>query len=197
MFYMALLLPTASTFAQRVNFKSFAQDELIDIVVAENPGGLNFNRKQAFIPVGNSTPVDVNINDLATVVLEIDAPLEYDLSFTFTSDNTLAWEGGIGPTIPFQLRFAYNNTGESSDAQRRMNAVEVPVGFTTVTMPVRRRIAGAPGPPPTPEHGGFVRPRGKAYVYVYGQLGAVPSTANSGNYSGSVVLTVTHADVSF
>lgn len=197
MFYMALLLPGANAFAQRVNFKTFSQDELIIATIAENPNGLNFNNKQAFIPVGNPTPLDVNLLDNATVVLEIDAPLEYDLTFSFTHDNVLTWEGGSGPTIPFRLRFAYNNTGEMSDSQRRSNAVEVPIGFTNVTMPVRRRVAGAPGPPPTPEHGGFVRPRGKAYIYVYGQLGAVPSNANSGNYSGDIVLTITHADLSF
>lgn len=197
MTYMALLLPSLAANAQRINFKSFAQDELLIATITENPGGLNFNNKQAFIPVGNATPIDVNLMDNATVVLEVEGPMEYDLSFSFTSDNVLTWEGGSGPTIPYQLRFAYNNTGELSDAQRRANAVEVPFGFTSVTMPVRRRVAGAPGPPPTPDHAGYVRPRAKAYIYVYGQLGAVPSSANSGTYTGDIVLTISHADLSF
>lgn len=197
LFYIALLLSAANAFGQRVNFKTFAQDELILSTIAENPNGLNFNNKQAFIPVGNTMPIDVNLLDNATVVIEVDAPAEYDLTLSFAYDNALTWEGGSGPTIPYLLRFAYNNTGELSDSQRRGNAVEVPVGFNTVTLPVRRRVSGAPGPPPTPEHSGYIRPRAKAYVYVYGQLGAVPSNANSGTYTGNVVLTISHADLSF
>lgn len=195
--YMVFSLSTAAVYGQRVNFKSYVQDELIISSIAENPNGLNFNNKQAFIPVGNSSPIDINLLDNATVVLEVDAPLEYDLTFSFIYDNVLTWEGGSGPTLPFQLRFAYNNTGEPSDSQRRTNAVEVPVGFNSVTMPVRRRVAGTPGPPPTPNHSGFVRQRAKSYIYVYGQLGAVPSIANSGTYSGNIVLTISHADYNF
>jgi hypothetical protein len=190
------LLPAAQ--AQRINFKTFVGNEAISLNVLENAAGLNFNLKQPYIPVGQNFPINIVINDLSTVVVEIDAPTDFDVTFSFSSDNGLTLSGsGSGIPIPFSLRYAYNNTGEIGDAARRLNAVEVPRGYSTVTMPMRRRTAGAPAPPPTPNHDGYVRPRTKAYVYVYGDLGPIPNNIPSGVYNATINLIVDYDDTTF
>lgn len=185
--------------AQRINFKPFIQDENITVTVVDNPAGLNFNNKQSIIVAGDPSVVQVDLIDNATVVVEIEAPLDYDLTLEFTGLNRLSIGGlDTGVTVPFQLNFAYNNTGEISDAGRRMSAVSVPLGFTMLTLPVRRRQAGGPpGPPPTPGYAGYTRPRGSVFVYVFGSLGPAPAAAPTGDYSTTVELYINYADNAF
>ncbi len=190
-----MLLPFVSV-AQRINFKPFLQGDNVILTVVSNPLGLNFNLKQPLIVAGDPNPVGVLLGDNATVVIELDAPLDFDLTVEFSWTNTLSLNGlGSGVLIPFTLRYAYNNTGEMTDLERRANAVEVPPAFHTVTLPVlRRRAGGPPLPPPTPEHDGYVRPRGKVYFYIYGTLDPVPQNASAGNYLGEINVNVSYAD---
>lgn len=190
-----LLLPAMST-AQRINFKPFIQGEGILLTVTDNPTGLNFNSKQSIIVIGDPNPVSINLTDNQVVVLEIEAPMEYDLTVEFNWSKNLSLGGlDTGITVPFTLRYAYNNTGEFTDIERRLNAIEVPEMYHTVTLPVRRRRAGGPPlPPPTPDHEGYVRPKAKAYFYIYGTLSGAPSNARSGNYSGNIEVYVNYAD---
>ena len=185
---------------QRINFKTYVQDENITVNVVENPTGLSFNNKQPVIVAGDPSVVNVNIGDMAVVVVEIEAPMEYDLTLEFSGLDRLSL-GGVdtGVTVPFNLNFAYNNTGETSDMARRLAAVQVPSAFRTFTLPVRRRnaLGGPPAPPPTPEHGGFTRPRAKTYVYIYGSLGPAPSNARAGNYSTELSLHINYSDNAF
>lgn len=195
---LSLLLPTAAA-AQRINFKPFVQDESIDLMVVENPMGLNFNNKQSVIVTNDPNPVTIEITDFATVVIEIDAPLDYDLTLELTLPTYMSLGGAdTGVFVPLQINYAYNNTGETSDAARRASAVQVPTLFNVVTLPVRRRQAGGPpGPPPTPDYAGYTRPRGKVYIYIYGSLGTAPANASAGNYAAEVQLNVNYADNSF
>lgn len=185
--------------AQRINFSTYVQDETITLDIVNNPLGINFNDKQRVIIVGDPTPVVIEIADNQVVVIEIDAPIEYDLTVEFTWTPGLSYLGlDTGTLVPFGLNIAYNNTGELTDFDRRATAVEVPSSYRTVTLPVRRRTAGGPPlPPPTPDHEGFVRPRGKAYLYVYGSLGPIPSNIRSGNYSGSIDIYVNYNENNF
>lgn len=200
LYYILTILSTCEASfacAQRINFKTFVEDESIGVNILENPMGLNFNRKEPLLYPGLSIPVSIGLNDVASVVVEIDAPLEYDLSLSFISENLTLEGNGVGESIPFSLQFAYNNTGETNDIARRLAAVEVPTGFSNLTLPVRRRAAGAPGPPPTPEHGGYVRPRGKVYIFVYGTLGPISSSVLAGDYMSNINLTIDYADTAF
>lgn len=197
--YIALfLLCSTLGFAQRINFSTFVQGEDIIITLLDQTT-LNFNRKQQVIVVGDPSIVSVNLTDDATLVVEIDAPIEYDITAAITWDKGLSINGSdTGITVPFEFRFAYNNTGELTDVERRASAVQVPPMFHTVTFPMRRRTAGGPPPPPpTPEHGGYVRPRGKAYLFFYGNLGPIPNNIRSGNYAGDIQLSITYADNTF
>lgn len=194
-----IILSYANSFGQRINFSTYVQGEDIFLTIIDNPDGLNFNRKQQIIVVGDPNVVSVEISHGATVVVEIDAPLEYDLTLSIASESGLSLNGlDSGVVVPFDFRFAYNNTGEVTDTERRASAVQIPALFHTVTFPTRRRSAGGPPPPPpTPEHGGFIRPRGKAYLYLYGNLGPIPAGIPSGNYSADIQINVTYADNTF
>lgn len=185
--------------AQRINFSTYVQDETIFLNVVTNPLGLNFNSAEQIIVTGQLNPVVVDINNNATVVIEIDAPIEYDITAELSWSPGLSYLGlDTGITVPFNFQFAYNNTGELTDMQRRATAVEVPAMFNTVTFPVRRRVAGGPPlPPPTPDHDGFVRQRSKAYLFLYGSLGPIPSNIRSGNYSGTINLNISYNDNTF
>lgn len=192
---LILLLPVLAE-AQRINFKPFVQGEGITLTVTDNPTGLNFNAKQSIIVIGDPNPVHINLTDNQVVVVEIEAPIEFDLTVNFSWSKNLSLGGlDTGVVVPFTLRYAYNNTGEFTDMERRVNAIEVPEMYHTVTLPVRRRRAGGPPlPPPTPEHEGYVRPKAKAYFYIYGTLSGAPSNASSGNYSGEIEIIVNYAD---
>lgn len=197
--FCAFLLLSTTSMAQRINFSTHVQDESIIATVINNPLGLNFNDQQRIIVVGDPTPVIIGINDNPTIVVEVDAPIEYDLTAEFSWSSGLSYLGlDTGITVPFNLNFAYNNTGEMSDLSRRQAAVEVPTAFRTVTLPVRRRTAGGPPlPPPTPDHQGFVRQRAKAYFYIYGSLGPIPGNIQSGNYSGQIELFINYNENNF
>jgi hypothetical protein len=192
-------LPCLGAEAQRVNFKSFVQDESIQVTLVNNPEGLNFNLAKRVLEVNDPNVYLVNLFDFPTVVVEIDAPIEYDLTIELSLPSGITLGGlNVGTPVPVNLRYAYNNTGELSDAQRRTNAVEVPSVFNTLTLPVRRRRPGGPPlPPPTPEHGGYLRPRGKAYVYFYGSIGPIPGGIPAGNYSAEIQMTINYADNTF
>lgn len=197
LFYIILaLLVSYSATGQRINFSTFVQGEEIMLTLIDNPDGLVFNRKQQVIVVGDPGVVSINITDNSVVVVELDAPIEFDLTAELTWETGLSLNGlDTGVTVPFDFRFAYNNTGELSEAERRANAIQVPPMYSTITFPVRRRSAGGPPPPPpTPEHGGYLRPRGKAYLYIYGNLGPIPSGIRAGNYSADIQLNITYAD---
>jgi hypothetical protein len=198
-FYILLLIAHSLPLkAQRINFGAHVKDEAITLTIVNNPMGLNFNDQQRVIVVGDPTPVVIGINDNPTIVIEVDAPIEYDLTAEFNWSPGLYLGIDTGTTVPFNLNFAYNNTGEITDIDRRLAAVQVPSAFRTVTLPVRRRTGGGPPlPPPTPDHEGFVRQRGKAYFYVYGSLGPIPSNIRSGNYVGEITLYINYNENNF
>jgi hypothetical protein len=189
------LLPMIAV-GQRINFKPFVQGEGITLTVTDNPMGLNFNQKQSIIVVGDPSPVVINLFDAPVVVFEVEAPIEFDLTLEFVWSKNLSLGGlDTGVMVPFTLHYAYNNTGEFTDMERRASAVEVPAMYHTLTLPVRRKRAGGPPmPPPTPDHEGYVRPKSKAYFYIYGTLGGVPSNARAGTYSGTIEVNVSYAD---
>lgn len=198
-YYIAVFLILSVTkwsAAQRINFKPFIQGEGITLNIVNNPSGLNFNNKQRIIVEGDPNPVTISLMDNESVVIELEAPYEYDLTVEFNYPGRLGLNGiDVWPTVPYALRFAYNNTGEPDDLSRRAAAVEVPDSYRVLTFPMyRRRAGGPPPPPPVPDHDGYVRPRKKSYIYVYGILGPVQSGLPTGNYSTTVEINVNYAD---
>ena len=92
-------------------------------------------------------------------------------------------------TVPFQIGIAYSNQLSIDEASAKGSAIQLPGGFYNVTFPVDRRTAGAPGPPPTPISGDYVRPKATAWFFIYGTLGPVGPVI-AGNYSENITVNV-------
>jgi len=177
------------SWAQRVSFSTWTGSD--DIQLSSPQGampGLNFNQKQAAI-TASSGAVVIGINDGQTVIYEVEAPEGFDLLVEVDAPNVLTLEGNKEETIPFQLRIAYNNQSAPDHLSGKGSAIELPLGFNSISFPVNRRMSGAPGPPPTPEHGGYTRPKAKAYLYLYATLGPIGAVL-PGVYEGNIDISV-------
>ena len=184
-----LLAKVQPVHAQRISFSTWTGSE--DISLRSPQGvmpGLDFNQKKAAIVAG-SEAITIAITDHQAIIYEIEAPENFDLTIEVDAPTVLVLEDNPSETIPFQLRIAYNNMNPMDEQTGKLNAVELPLGFNSITLPVNRRTSGAPGPPPTPEHGGYTRPKGKAYIYLYGTLGPI-GTIPPGTYEGNITINV-------
>jgi hypothetical protein len=181
------LLLTATAAAQRISFGLTATDDIV--LTPLNLGELNFNDKQTVILAGQT--VSINLSDAAAAVLSIEGRADLDVTVTIDADPKLMLNSDNG--IPLTLGFAYSNLGNSQAEGAKTQAVQVPVGFTSVTFPILRRASGAPAPPPTPDHDGYVAPKGTAFLFVYGTLGPVPAAAAAGLYTGNINIRVEYS----
>jgi hypothetical protein len=153
---------------------------------------LNFNAKQPMIVSRSNDQVTIALTDGECQSIEIIGDATRDITITITADlNIITGGGGPGYSIPFACRFAYSNLGLSDPTSAKTYAIQVPIGFTSITLPMLRRTTGAPAPPPTPAHGGYTAPSVKAYLYLYGTLGPVGSVA-AGYYTGTVYVTISY-----
>ncbi|MEI7895739.1 MAG: hypothetical protein WCJ26_01790 [bacterium] len=171
--------------AQHVSFGTWAAGDIV--IMKGVPETLNFNDKKQVINPGISQTVTINLNDPQPAVLTIEGT-EY-MDVTVYIDAPVVLDLDPANQIPVAIRFAYSNLGTLDMALAKNQAIEVPVGFNTATFPILRRINGPPGPPPTPPSSGYIPPRKKAWLFIYGTLGPVGSV-NAGMYSGIVNVTV-------
>ncbi|OOG78222.1 hypothetical protein [Algoriphagus sp. A40] len=188
---LIVMLCPENSFAQRINFSTWTGSDEITITSQIASPILNFNQKQAII-TSNSPTVSINLLDAQAVAFQIQAPEGYDLTVEVDAPQVLRLDGaGTDPdeTIPFQIGIAYNNLLAGDEATAKTGAVQLPAGFFNVTFPVNRRNSGAPGPPPTPVSGDYVRPKATAWLFVYGNLGPVGGV-NAGLYSGDITINV-------
>jgi hypothetical protein len=186
---LLLLLGSENANAQRISFSTWTGSD--DITLRSPQGalpGLNFNQKKAAIVAG-SEAIRIDLTDFQAVIYEIEAPEHFDLTVEVDAPPMLTLEDDPTESIPFQLRIAYNNMRPTDELTGKQSAIELPLGFNSVTFPVNRRVSGAPGPPPTPEHGGYTRPKARAYLYLYGVLGPVGSVP-PGVYEGNITINV-------
>lgn len=191
--FLVILSLSVETFAQRINFSTWTgSEDILITAVGTGMNSLNFNDKQKVLLAG-SPAVVIGKTDPQVAIFEIEAPSEYDITVELDFPFFL-YKDGI-PTgdqkFPLDLQMAYVNeatlgfeflTGGST-------ALEVPPGFNSVTFPVNRRVSGAPMPP-TPEYGGYTRPKSKVYVYVYGSVGPIGQNISAGDYLANVTLSV-------
>lgn len=180
------LLLTVNVMGQRINFGLFATGDIVLTPVGS--GDLNFNTKQNILLPGQTITVD--LADDATAALMITARRDQEITVTIDNPGTL--DLNVTNTIPLILKFAYSNTGAETEAAAKLSAIEMANGFTSATFPILRRATGLPAPPPTPIHGGYVAPTGTAYLFIYGTLGAIPSNAPAGIYTGNISVHVSY-----
>ena len=182
-----ILLMTGYVAAQRISFGLYATDNIV--LTPLNTGALNFNDKQSVILSGST--VTINLTDNAVAILTIEGQADMDVTVTIDAPTNL--DLNVTNTIPLAIRFAYSNTGATTDITARASAIEVPAGFTSITFPIKRRASGLPLPPPTPSQTGYTGPTGTTYLFIYGTLGQVPVNVAAGNYTGNINIHVEYS----
>ncbi len=188
--------------AQRINFSSFA-GEGITVTSPEGPSGLNFNSKKSMIVTGSNETITIQKgnagDDMYAVVYEIMAAEGFDLQVDVTAPSALRISGDPVALnqVPLVLTFAYENKGANSVASARNNAIDAPVGLTSLIIPVLPRSIGAPAPPPDPFTGSSTsRPTGKVYLFIYGEAGPV-GNVRAGTYEADVIINVNYAGANY
>ncbi len=185
--FVGLLLSVSST-AQRISFGLYAQNGIV--LTPQDPDELNFNDKQAVIIAGQT--VSIGLNDPQAAVIAIEAQADLDITVTIDADPQLLL--GTNPNgIPLTVNMAYSNLGATTSSVAKTQAVAVPGGFNSVTFPVLRRASGVPAAPPTPDHVGYTAAKATAYLFIYGAIGAVPSNAAVGLYTGDINIRVEYS----
>jgi hypothetical protein len=171
--------------AQIINFGLYTTS---DITLTPS-GTLNFNDKQPVIASNSNSTVTIALGDNESQYIEIVGDATRDITITINAPLYLTLDASN--QINFSCQFAYSNLGSTSASVARGNAVQVPGGFTVITLPMLRRTSGAPPPPPTPAHGGYTPPSAKVYLFLYGSLGPV-GNVNAGSYTGTINVTVNY-----
>ena len=181
------VLAVRPAMAQRVNFGAYTTSQGITLLAS---GNLDFNAKEPVIASGSSQTVTISLVENETQYIQIVGDATRDITVTVSAPQYLiVGGGGPGNQIPFTCQFAYSNLGSANASSAKSVAIQVPTGFTAMTFPMLRRLAGTPAPPPTPAHGGYTAPSATAYLFLYGSLGPVGSVT-PGLYSGTINVTV-------
>jgi hypothetical protein len=121
--------------------------------------------------------------------------VEYiDIIVEVTADDFLLLDGNpscaSNPNcrIPFTLEASYANLGQDNISQAV--PMFVASNVATAQFPIKQRLSGPPGPPPTPVYNGFDPSvfNETAYVYVFGSVNL--GTVNAGAYESTITVTV-------
>lgn len=180
------LLLTGQALAQRISFGLYTSDDLT--ITPSNFDGLNFNTKQHAIVPGQT--ITINRTDIESAIFTITARQDQDLTINIDAPANLSMDEFN--SIPLVLRFAYSNSGVLPESNAKSDAIEVPLGFTSVTFPMRKRLSGLPIPPPTPNLGKNTAPTDVAYLIIFGTLGPIANIA-AGQYTGTISIRVEYA----
>ncbi|MGY6557759.1 MAG: hypothetical protein ACXIT9_00585 [Nitritalea sp.] len=187
---LAVLWVGLTASAQRINFGAFTTSDEIQLMPGTLPE-LLFERDVdgAVLVRGSGRTAVLRLNNPLVTPLVIEVPSEFDVTVLIDAPSELV----LGTdALPFRLRVAYNNQGVPNGEVElaRTGAQELPPGTQVFTLPARRRTSGAPGPPPTPLHGGFTRPKTFIHFFFYGEVGPVGNVP-AGTYTGDIVVTFT------
>ncbi|SMD45339.1 hypothetical protein SAMN00777080_3988 [Aquiflexum balticum DSM 16537] len=175
--------------AQRISFSTWTGSDDINIL---SPQGafpvLDFSQKKRVL-LPNSEAVGIELTDNQAVIFEIEAPEGFDLTVEVDAPIQFVLSDNPSESIPFQLRMAYNNQSPGDEVSGKLNAIELPLGFNSISFPVNRNSSGLPAAPPSPEFGGITRPKTRAYLYFYGNIGPIGNVA-AGRYEGEININV-------
>jgi hypothetical protein len=184
-----VLCMTEISYAQRINFSTWTGSEEISVIPVAGIPMLKFDQRPL---TANMEAVSIKLTDNQAVAFRIEAPEGFDLTVEIAAPTQLRLDGS-GTTaekvIPFTVGMAYNNLMAADEATAKTGAIQLPAGFYNITFPVNRRTAGAPGPPPTPISGTYVRPKATAWLFLYGELGPI-GNVNAGDYTGEITISV-------
>jgi spore coat protein U-like protein len=182
-YFILVTLWSFSAQGQRITFGTWAGSDIA--IQSVDANSLNFGN---LIKGGSANSIDIS----GAKAFEITAPEGYDLTVTIDAPTELT--GPNAKTIPYTLAYAYSNRGYTLVTDARLNADVVTTGFTSVTFPVKRKALGLPPPPPAPLDGdssvALQRITAKAYLFIYGTAGPADATADAGEYTGTINITV-------
>jgi len=175
--------------AQKINFGAYTGSQTINLTTN---GSLIFTDLRRIILSNSNATCTIAFSDNLPYI-QIVGDATRDITITVTAPTYLTvGAGGAGKQIPFVCNFAYSNLGSADAATAKLSAVQIPTGFTAITLPMLKRTAGVPAPPPTPSHGTYSAPTATAYLYFYGTLGRV-GNVNAGYYTGLINVSVNYA----
>jgi len=184
---ISFLLLNGHAMAQRISFGLYAGEGIqLDPMDTE----LNFNAKQPLLFTTQS--VSILKQDPAAAIIRITGRQDQEITASISASPKLVLNS---TQINWTVRFAYFNTvvGNPSDAEIKAAAIELPIGFSSVTFPFKKNLSGLPAPPPTPINSNYTSPQGTAYLVIYGEMGPVPSDAEAGYYNGDINIRVEYA----
>jgi len=186
--FIAMMAFTQILQAQRISFGLYAQQQIMITPIGD--GKLNFSDSQSPLISGSNEVLNIGILQDAVAIFEISAAEELDIQIYIDAPSALLNDDD---GIPLEIRFAYSNTGIMDSYTARSMAIEIPPGFNHAVVPVLRRVAGAPGPPPTPAFNGSNATVNTIYLFVYGNLGPV-GNIKPGLYEGFINIYVEYAN---
>jgi hypothetical protein len=210
--FLGMLLLSMTLSAQQITFQLQGSEE---IILTNETGSLNFNElspgEPYFMAGGEGATVDLTQNQDKIIVIRVQAPAHLDVSVDVSSSPmSLVCTANCPSPLPeleFQLGWAFWNRSVSNDLvsvpsmeQLVSGAIEVlsadglPLNYTSAVFPMRRRsyASAAPAPPPIPDHDGYVDvPSTSAFILIYGRLGTISSSVQSGSYSASIIVEAT------
>lgn len=206
------LLPVFGAQAQRVNFRLHGSEE---VIITREFGQLMFNElTESGLPYyqggDNGAVIDLNTNQDQIAIFRVEAPYHLDInvdvaatSFALLCNSDCPQEI---PELEFQLGWAYWNKSVNNDvlsmpdiseltAQSReiLSPTGIPLNFASATFPMRSRSINnftPPSAPPVPGYDGYTSvPATSAFILVYGRLGDIPESIQSGKYQSAITIT--------
>jgi len=187
--FLRRILPTVlillgvlnTSWAQKMRVKAASFSPIIQLT--PGPGtGLEFGS----LLKGAENPNSILLADDNTAWIKITAPISSELEIVFDLPDVLTLDQS---TIPAAIRIAYSNTATMSAITAKTAAIEVPGGFTTLRIPVKgANIGGPPPPPSSPLYAN--QPTADVYLFFFGSAGPAANDVVSGNYTGTLFLSV-------
>ena len=181
---------SGNVLGQRINFSLWSGSEDVSIQSVGAQGNyLNFNDKVQVIKA-NSPAIQIEKHDSQVAIFEIEAPSDLDITIAMDYVSFLANGGDVSKgSIPLVLNMAYSNINLPNENAANTNSIDLPLGITSVSIPVVDRRSGPPLPP-RPEFGGdYVKPKSKVYLFIYGTLGPI-GQVSAGAYTGEITISV-------
>lgn len=182
------LMPYA--ICQHISFTPLAGSNSISI----NPGLPN-NLVFEHLLIDSHVTRSIALESPDAAWIEIQAPVHYDITINISWDTPPDKLQNIfdpEASIPFKLNIAYANQGETNVIQAKNNAVIIPYGTYSASLPVNRRLNGLPPPPPTPEFEGYSIPTDTVWLFFFGEVGPASegNMVTTGKYKANLSVNI-------
>jgi hypothetical protein len=188
-----MLMASFTTTAQRIGFEVRTGD---GINILNSPEHLNFNRLNNLIMANSFEVITISLNDEFVTVIEIEAQAGRDITVEVNAPSYLALSGGKqsdNERINLDIRFAYSNSGNHSETEARLSAIEIPAGFSHATFPVKKRLSSqVTGLSQSRHYSGSTVNTERIWIFVFGSLGPI-GKVRMGEYTAEISVIINYA----